>query len=233
VCLCQLLCPASLHAQRCELLIAAASDLVDLQIPLSGGLPDCKVRFTFSSSGALAKQIQNGAPYDLFLSASASYVHDLIEAKLVNPGSEKVYAHGTLALWSRKGFAWKDLTSPAVRQISLANPALAPYGLAAKQALERKGLWKAVQPKLVYGENVRQALQFAESGNADVCLTSLSLVHDKGGVPLPLDWYAPIEQTAAIITRSPNIDAAQRFLNLLLTDRYQRLFEKSGLSPVR
>src|SRR5260370_6452800 len=145
-------CQVGLVAAECELLVAAASDLSGLEQPLGTGartaVPNCEIRFTFGSSGNLAQQIQNGAPYDLFLSAAPEYIKDL-HTLAVLP-----YASGRLAIWSKSGYGWKDLRPPEVRHIAIANPTLAPYGEAAKAALESRGLWENVANKSVYAEHL-------------------------------------------------------------------------------
>ena len=184
-------------------------------------LSRCDLRFTFGSSGQLSQQIRNGAPYDLFLSASPAFVNNL---KTLD---KRVYAHGRLALWSRSGtVSWSDLATSKVGRIAIANPKLAPYGLAARQALESQGLWPKVESKIVYAENVRQAYQFTESGNADVCLVSMSLVAGKNGFALQSSWHQPIEQTAALLRDSPD---ARKLFDYLTGPRGRDFFRRHGL----
>ena len=112
--------------------------------------------------------------------------------------------------------------------LALANPAHAPYGAAAREFLERRGLWKAVEPKVVYGENVRQALQFAESGNADAAITAWSLVFDRGGVLLPDRDHAPIRQAGGVVTGRPHVAEARRFLEYLASPAARKILEAHG-----
>jgi molybdate transport system substrate-binding protein len=107
------------------------------------------------------------------------------------------------------------LTKKEVMHVAIANPAHAPYGVAAKAALQSRGIWNQIEKKIVFGENVRQALQFAESGNAEAVITSWTLLHDRGGVLLPAEWHAPIRQAGAVVSRSKNADVARRFLDWL------------------
>jgi len=141
-----------------------------------------KVTLIFGSSGQLTQQISNGAPFDIFASASETYIDALDKQGLLVPGTRQRYATGKLILWSSntstlppKNLA--DLIAPIYRHIAIANPDHAPYGLAAKQALQATGIWDKIQPKLVFGENIQQTYQFAATGNADVALISRSLIN--------------------------------------------------------
>ncbi len=217
-------------ARAGELLIAAASDLAPIAPKLEKAYPE-KIRFTLGSSGLLKQQIENGAPFDVFLSANESYVRDLAAAGLVTDVT--VYAIGRLALWSPNGSVQtlEDLKKPSVVHLSIPNPQHAPYGVAAKEALETRGLWKAVEPKIVYGENVRQALQFAESGNVEAVIASWTLLIGKGTL-LPAEWHKPIRQTGAILKSSAQAEDARRFLKFLMGPDAQKILNDNGLSPV-
>ncbi len=220
-----LLC--TLSACSADLLIAAASDLAPLA-PKLERLYKEKVRFTLASSGSLKQQIENGAPFDVFLSANEQYVKDLAAANLVSDTT--IYAIGRLALWSPNGSVatLADLKKTSVTHLSIPNPQFAPYGVAARQALESQGLWKDVEPKIVYGENVRQALQFAESGNVEAVITSWTLLNGKGTL-LPAEWHQPIRQTGAVVKSSTQVDAARRFLKFLLSPEAQKILNEGGL----
>ena len=128
---------------------------------------------------------------------------------------------------------WNDLATSKVTHIAIANPMLAPYGLAAKQVLQSDpAQWRTLEPKLVYGENVRQALQFAATGNADVCLTSYTLVRNQGGVLADPRLYKPIAQAAGVVRRPGGNSAwAKRLLDALLSARGQELLTRYGLRP--
>jgi molybdate transport system substrate-binding protein len=214
-------------AAACSLLIAAASDLAPLEKDFTRAIPGCRIRVSFASSGTLARQIENGADFDVYLAASQRYTDDLLRAGAVDPASVTPYAHGRIAVWSPNGLRWAQLDNAA--RISIANPAHAPYGVAAKQALERRGRWSALQPKIVYGENVRQAWQFAATGNADATITAWSLVIDRGGELLPESWHDPILQTLAIPERSRNVAAARRFIAWLTSPAGRKVLAGHGL----
>jgi molybdate transport system substrate-binding protein len=218
-----------------ELTVAAAADLMPLKDDLAASYQrstGMALRFTFGSSGLLARQIENGAPFDVYLSANERFVDELGEQGRLLAGSVKVYAYGRLGLWPGNRYArLEDLLGEAVKHVAIANPVHAPYGLAARQALENRGLWAALQPKIVYGENVRQALQFAESGNAEAAVTAWSLVMDKGGIAIPPEWHAPIRQAGAVVAGSRAARDGLRFLNFLSSTEGQSLLRKHGLTP--
>jgi molybdate transport system substrate-binding protein len=218
---------SSLSANAADLIIAAASDLAPLAPKLEQAYKE-KVRFTLASSGSLKQQIENGAPFDVFLSANEQYVKDLAAAGLVTDATS--YAIGRIALWSPNGSVTSlaDLRKSSVIHLAIPNPQHAPYGVAARQALESQGVWRDVEPKIVYGENVRQALQFAESGNADAVITSWTLLIGKGKL-LPDQWHAPIRQTGAVVKSTSQPDAARRFLKFLLGAEAQKILNNGGL----
>jgi molybdate transport system substrate-binding protein len=210
-----------------DLIIAAASDLAPLAPKLQAAYRE-KIRFTLASSGSLKQQIENGAPFDVFLSANEQYVKDLAAAGLVTDAT--VYAIGRIALWSPTGpvNSLADLRKNTVTHLAIPNPQHAPYGVAAREALESQGMWKDVQPKIVYGENVRQALQFAESGNVEAVITSWTLLIGKGML-LPAEWHSPIRQTGAVVKSSGQADAARRFLKFLTGAEAQKILKDGGL----
>lgn len=191
------------------------------------------LRFSFAASGALTRQIENGAPFDIFLPASDRYAQEAVKAGKADGATTRVFAQGRLAIWSKSGKArsYKDLAKPEIAKVAIANPEVAPYGLAAWQALESQQLWRIVSPKLVRGENVRQAFQFAESGNVDAALVSWTLAHDKGGVLLPDNAHQPIRHTAVVLTGSRQSALARRFIQFLLSPTGQQVLRQHGLFP--
>lgn len=217
------------------LLVAAASDLAPLAAALEQGYEratGARMRLTMASSGSLARQIENGAPYDVFLSANDQYVSELAANGRLDSSTVVMYAFGRIALWSRDGSvrSLADLKNAQLKHLAIPNPQHAPYGIAARAALESQGLWKAVQSKVVYGANVRQALQFAESGNAEAVITSWTLLLGRG-VLLPAEWHAPIRQAGGVVTSSAQPDAARRFLKFLTGSEGRKLLEHGGLVP--
>ena len=217
------------------LTVAAASDLIPTQSDLQKAQPNLHIRFVNAASSVLSQQIANGAPYDVFLSANAQFVEQLASNGKLRPNSIQTYVTGRVAiLWKdNKPHPISDLRQNWVRFVALANPRLAPYGAAAQQALEHAGVWPALKGKIVYGENVRQALQLFDSRNADVVLTALSLVVDRKPGLIPADWHAPIVQKAGIVAASPNQAEADAFLKFLTSPAGQAIFAKFGFGPAK
>jgi molybdate transport system substrate-binding protein len=204
--------------------VAAASDLRDALPVLARRFADktgVEVVPTFGASGQLAEQIKAGAPFDLFLAANLKFVQDLASDGFIRPDSVKPYAIGTLVLAVHReaGGAIEslaDLARPGVKKIALANPAIAPYGAAGKQALERAGLWAEVGPKIVQAESVRQALQFVQSGNAEAGFVGRSIagVPEVRVVAVDPTLHDPIIQGLGIVarTRSGEVEAFTAFV---------------------
>jgi len=227
-----------LASSQTTLTVAAASDLTNVEPPLQATFEKTnpiRIRWVTGASGVLTHQIENGAPYDIFLSANAQFVDRLAEKRKIEPISVRAYAEGQVGILWRDGKPHKiqELGANWVRIVALPNPQLAPYGVAAQQALEHEGLWKAVQPKVVYGENVRQTLELFESGNADAVLTSNSLLQGKPAAVLPSDWHAPIVQKAGIVTGTTKAEAAEKFLHFLLSPDAQAILAKFGFGSPR
>jgi len=223
--LCALLC----HAQAAELLIACASDLAPAQTALAAAYlqsTGTKIRFVTGSSGMLARQIANGAPFDLLLSANRAYIDDLVRESAVRSDSIRVYGKGRIALWPLKSL--DELRRPEIRHIAIPNPKHAPYGVAARQALEKAGLWKTLEGKIVYGENVRQALQYAESGNADAVITSWTLLQGRGTL-LAESLHQPIIQAGAVTSVTSQPMLAARFLQFLTDGEGVPILARFGL----
>ena len=183
-----------------------------------------KVVFTFGSTGNLAKQLSEGAPFDLFAAANKSFVDEVVKEGACDGATASLYGRGRIVVWTRKGAApaapasLTDLADARFAKIAIANPEHAPYGKAAKQALEAAGLWATVQPKLVYGENVLQTLQFAETGNADAAIVALSLAktNDKGDYMLVDDaLHKPLDQALVVCRHGKAAAGARDFAALV------------------
>jgi len=226
--LCVLAASRAPAAER--LSIAAAANLVYALAPLNAEFakadPDVVLTSETGASGSLVVQIENGAPYDVFLSADLDFPRELIAAGGAEAASLTTFALGRLVLWTtapelRPASVAAAVRSPGVRRIAIANPATAPYGRAAKQAIEKLGLMDAARPKLVVGENVSQAAQYVESGNADAGFVALSLVlspklKDRGRwLEVPDSLFAPIEQGAVLTHRGADNAAARRYIRFL------------------
>ncbi len=159
------------------------------------------VTFSFGSTGLLAKQIAEGAPFEVFAAANVSFADDAVKSGACAADSKALYATGRIVLWSKKGIdppkTVADLADAKWAKIAIANPEHAPYGRAAKDAMTRAGVWDKVQPRVVYGENVQQTLQFAQSGNVEVAIVALSLATvTEGGAysTIPAEAHERIDQ---------------------------------------
>jgi molybdate transport system substrate-binding protein len=220
------------------LLVLAASDL-QLALPeiahafeARTGIP---VDLVLGSTGNLTTQIENGAPADVFLAADLSFVDRLERGGLVAEGSRRVYAVGRLALvWRAGAPAPADvaaLASAAYRTVAIANPEHAPYGRAARQALETSEAWTAVRPRLVVGENVAQAMQFVRTGNADAGLVALGVAIGQREVPyrvVDAALHAPLRQGGAVIMESRRPADAAAFLEEVAGPAGQRVLGRYG-----
>ena len=199
---------------------------------------------SFASSATLASQIENGAPFDVFLSADMMLPQRIVRDGLAAPGTTaSPYARGTLVLWARNGatattvLSMQLLASAQIKSVAIANPEHAPYGRAALQALTSLGLLNVVQPKLRTAENIAQAAQFASTGNADVGLISLTsaLTLNAVGhsVPVPQSAYAPILQGAVALRHGANSNGAAAFLAFLHSPAAQQQLQQGGLELLR
>ncbi len=201
-----------------------------------------KVNVTYGSSGNFFAQIQNGAPFDLFFSADIDYPRRLESAGLAEPGTLYRYAVGRIVIWVpadssvdvSKG--WAALLDPSVQKISIANPKHAPYGRAAVAAIQKAGMYDKVGPKLVYGENISQAAQFVESGNAQAGIIAMSLtrapaMRDKGRHwEIPRDAHPSIEQGAVVLKSSANKHVARAFLEYFKSVQGRAVLESYGFT---
>lgn len=223
-----------------DLTVAAASDLTNAFEEIGREFQKTtgtKVVFNFGSSGMLAKQIENGAPIDLFAAANVDYVTQLEQKGLIIPGTKKIYARGRLVIWTARNSVVRieklaDLTSSDVKRIAIANPEHAPYGIAAKQALEKAGLWDAVKTKLVFGENISQTMQYAQTGNVEVALVSLSLTAENDGqwVLVPEELHSPLDQAFAVIKGTKNEAAARTFAAFIVGAEGQAVMKRYGFT---
>ncbi len=194
---------------------------------------------SFASSATLATQIENGAPYDLFLSADMSFPEKLARDGWAN-GKPVPYAQGALVLWALRSSSLPPLSmtllgSPAIQSIAIANAAHAPYGRAAMAALTSLHLLDATRPKLRFAENIAQAAQFVQSGNAQVGLLSLTsalsppLAAQGHYIEVPLSSYPPIVQGAVLLKHGSHPDAARALLTFLLSPAVRQQLPSRGL----
>jgi molybdate transport system substrate-binding protein len=225
--------------------VAAAADLQYAMKDIAAKFEQAtgnKVQFTFGSSGNFFAQINNGATFDVFFSADIDYPKKLEEAGLAEPGSVYQYATGKIVLWTRSdsGIDLKDglkvLLDSRVRRIAIANPQHAPYGRAAAAAIQNAGIYEKVQDKLVFGENISQAAQFASTGNAEIGIIALSLAKAPAMssigkmVEIPTDSYPPLRQGCIVLKASQNKAAARAFVDFLKKPETQELLRSYGFS---
>ncbi len=193
------------------------------------------VTYNFGSSGKLAQQIEQGAPADVFAAANVDYVTQLAAEGLIDPATVKNYARGRLVLWSReKSYLPQtvaELTDARFERVAIANPEHAPYGIVAKTALQNAGVWQALQPKLVFGNDVRQTLTYAQSGDVSVALVPLSLVVKlDNGYFMPVD--ASVNQALGIVKNTAHRAAAEKFVAFVLGKKGQSILKQYGYEGV-
>lgn len=229
-----------------QLTVAAAADLSSALKDIADSFEKktgTHVQLSFGASGALTQQIENGAPFDIFFSADMDYPKQLIAANEADSSTLYQYAVGKLVLWvpadspldvEHKGM--EILLDPSVKKIAVANPQHAPYGRAAVAALKHAGVYDRVSDRIVMGENISQAAQFAESGNAQAGFVALAhakapSIQGKGKYwEIPQDYYPPLAQGAVIITRSPHKKEAREFLDYVKTKETADTLRKYGFS---
>ena len=181
-----------------------------------------RVTLVLGSTGNLASQIAHGAPADVFFAADEAFVDRLVERGALVRESRALYAQGRLVLATatalgRKLTELRGLADPEIRHVAIANPAHAPYGRAAEQALRTAGLWEAIRPKLVYGDNIRHALQFLQTGAAEAGLIALSIAEapEIGWVNVDPSLHAPLNQATAVVRRSPRPELGLAFIQFV------------------
>ncbi len=237
-----LLLGAPPRARADEILVSAAASLTDafgeIGREYTRANPRTTVRFNFGASGALQQQIQQGAPVDVFASASPREMDALQRRGYIEPGTRADFAANRLALIAptrSRLHGWSDLRSPGVRRVALANPDSVPAGRYARETLIRRGLWDAVRSKYVFGENVRQTLTYVASGDADagvVFATDARIERQKVRVVQlanPTD-HSPILYPAAVVRGAPNPSAARRFVSFLRGPVAQAILARYGFA---
>jgi molybdate transport system substrate-binding protein len=241
-----LICRAAFAQPQEMPVVAAASDLKfaleEIADAFKAGTGR-EVRLNFGSSGNFTRQILQGAPFQMFLSADEAYVFQLADqGKTQDRGM--LYAVGRIVLFAPNGSPIKAdaaladlraaLTDGRVKRFAIANPEHAPYGRAAEQALRSQGLWDAIRPTLVLGENVSQAAQFATTGSAQGGIFAYSLalspaVHERGRyVLLPAEWHAPLRQRMVLLKGAG--ETAQRFFSYVQDRPARAVFRRYGFA---
>jgi molybdate transport system substrate-binding protein len=228
----------SRQSEAGEINAAAAANLADAfkelgkQFTARTGI---RVVYSFGATADLAKQIENGAPFDLFAAADTEHIEQLDRQGLIVPGTSALYARGRLVVWTARESnitltRIEDLRRAEVGRISIARPDAAPYGRAAVEALRALDLWKDIESKVIYGQNVSQARQYVATGNADAALLPRSLVRAGEGQSIEVDerLHQPINQSLAVIKASGKQDSARLFSQYILSPEGQSLLERYG-----
>jgi molybdate transport system substrate-binding protein len=228
-------------AEAEALLVLAAADLQAAMPELVAhyeATTGRRAEVILGSTGNLTSQIEQGAPGDVFLAANESFIDRLAGRDLILPESRRVYAIGPLVLVSAAGVplpaSVADLADAGYGTIAIANPEHAPYGMAAREAMQSAGVWDAVRPRLVMGENIAQALQFVRTGNADAGIVALGLVvqlPDMAHRLVDPGLHAPLRQTGAVLRGSARPADAAAFLDLVTGERGQAILQSHGFEP--
>jgi molybdate transport system substrate-binding protein len=238
------LLPAATKAQTLQ--VAAAADLqfvlpeLATQYEKESGV---KLQISYGSSGNFSAQVQNGAPFDIFFSADISYPDALVKSGFAEPVGVYRYGVGRIVLWvpadspiDAAKLGWDSLWQVSVQKIAIANPDHAPYGRAARAALENAGLLERVKSKLVFGENISQTAQFVQSGSAQIGIVALSLALSPAMSSgkrweIPVNSYPPLVQAVVVLKNSPNKIAADKFIAFLKTETARVTLVRFGFSP--
>lgn len=220
-----LLADEGARAERPVIRVAAASSLAFAFDDIARSFEErtgARVVVSIGSTGLLARQIEYGAPFDVFFAADVASVGELAGRGLVIPESVERYAEGRLVVAVNRASGveaggLEDLAGPMVTRVAIANPDHAPYGAAAREALKRAGVWEDVRAKLVYGENIRQTLQFVQTGNAQVGIVALSVadVPEVASFPVDPSLHDPIYQAAAVVSASERPGLARDFIRYI------------------
>lgn len=219
-----------------EVTVAVASNFVQPMKEIAAAFEQARehqVRIVSGSSGKLFAQIQHGAPYQIFFSADESKPRALVEAGHAVSNSSFTYALGALALWSAQtGLVegGETLKQGRFNKLAIANPKLAPYGVAAVQTLKNLHLWDSVRNKLVWGENIAQTFQFVSTGNAELGLVAVAQVKGAGGSAwrIPPDLYDPVRQDLVLLQAGARSVAAQEFLRFVRSEVAISIIEDHG-----
>jgi molybdate transport system substrate-binding protein len=233
-------------AAKTVLVVSAAASLTDAFGQIGAAFSRAEngavtVRFNFAASGVLKQQILAGAPADVFASASPEEMNELQAANRIQTATRINFARNRLILIVPAGSRlpitdWKDLARPEVKRIALANPVSVPAGRYGRETLTNRGLWALLQPKLIFGENVRQTLTYAAGGNVDAGIVfATDAVIEAGRVrvaakAVPGKDHRPIVYPAAVVTGAPEGEAARRFLRFLKGRQSQTILRRFGFS---
>jgi molybdate transport system substrate-binding protein len=218
--------------------VAAAADLAHAfaeVTPAFAAQAPGELKLTTGASGLLAKQIEQGAPFDLFLAANVGYIDQVVKTGACDGKTVQTYARGRLVIWIKGAgggeLVPESLTDARFKRIAIANPEHAPYGKAAREALGKAGVWERIQDRMVYGENVQQTQQLAQSGNADAAIVGLSLaLGSPSGTWALVDeaLYTPLDQALVVCKRGTNADSARKLAEFLEAPAGRTILRKYG-----
>jgi molybdate transport system substrate-binding protein len=223
-----------------ELIVSAAASLTNAFTDLGKNYqqtkPGVKVLFNFAASGYLMQQIAMGAPADVFASADQKTMNQAQEKKLILPASRKNFVNNGLVLIVPRGSklsikSLDDLSKPEVKRISLGNPASVPVGRYAREALKNEGLWEKLQPKFIFGDSVRQVLDYVSRGEVDAGLvfsTDAMIAKDKVEPVVKVEKHQPIVYPLAIVATSGKKAQAQKFIDFVLSPEGQKILGQYG-----
>ena len=224
--------------QAPDLTIAAAANLTDAFAEIGPRFTNktgIKVVFSFGATADLARQIENGAPFDVFAAADSEHVEQLEAKGLLMPGSRAIYARGRLVMWLPPGSNLKadrieDITAKSFERIAIAKPDVAPYGRATVESLQALGIWNEIESRVIYGQNVSQTKQYVATGNAEVAFIPLALVKTGEGryIEVSDELHQPIDQALGIVKESTKQAAARQFVDFLLSPEGRELMTQKG-----
>jgi molybdate transport system substrate-binding protein len=220
--------------------IAAASDLQKAFTELGKTFEErTKIapEFTFGSSGLLSKQIAQGAPYFMFAAANRDFADKAVESGKCDASSGRMYARGKIVVWTATDnpapAQLSDLAKPEFKRIAIANPEHAPYGRAAKQALEKTGVWPQIESRIILGDNISATMLYAKERNVDAAVVALSLaVVTDGGTSLPIDTalYDPLDQKLVVCGTGEEADAARKFADHVTSAEGREVMARYGFT---
>ena len=223
-------------AQAADLHVAAAANLSNIVPELSGAFEkETHIHLvpSFGATAQLTQQIENGAPFDVFLSADTEHVDQLIRGHFILPDSRAIYARGQLVVWAPRRpdiRSLDDLTKSDIRAIGVAKPELAPYGEAAVETLKNADLWGQVEKKIVYAPSIAIAKQFADTGNTDASFTALALTIGQNGSRFTVEekLHKPINQALGIVAASRELKNARAFAAFLSGATAREILKRFG-----
>ncbi len=229
-------------ASEGEIVVSAASSVAAPVREIAAAFTrrsEVTVRLNLGSSGQLAQQIERGAPVDVFLSADRGYVEGLAAQGRIDASSVAGYAAGRLVLWTLAASELRfstlaGLQDERVRRIAIANPAHAPYGAAAREALQAAGMWRMLEPKVIIAETVQQAFQYAATGNVEVAFVPESFGLAGGRtLVVPPRLYSPVVHTLGIVSSTSQPRAAREFAAFMAGKEAGEILARHGFAPPR